>query len=219
MVLLFEGCLAPGVGVELVGCLCGAPGPVVVVVVGVVPEWVVPGWVVPERVVPVPVVEVVVVVVVVVVELVGVEVVDPEVVVEVDELVEEAAVVVVVDELVVDAAEQPATTWSTEPASASVSAGVGESAASSAPVVGTGSPAGISNGIVTPPGELRGDALLGDGGVRGNRSGGTRRSGWDRPQTDQHEYREQHRNGGMRSTAVGHRVCSCVCISGCVPSA
>ena len=36
LVLPFDGCLEPGVGDELDGCLCGAPGPVVVVVVGVV---------------------------------------------------------------------------------------------------------------------------------------------------------------------------------------
>jgi hypothetical protein len=87
--------------------------------------------------------------VVVVVE--GVLAVDPEVVVEVEELV--VGEVVVVDELevvpVVGAdEEQPAITWSTSLGFGK--AGVGLSSARAAPSVGTGSLAGISNGIAMP---------------------------------------------------------------------
>jgi hypothetical protein len=93
---------------------------------------------------------------VVVVVVVVVVAVDPGVVVEVevDVEVEEEDEMVVVDELelvlVVDETEQPASTWSTSLGFGN--AGVGSSAASPAPSVGTGSVAGISNGIVTPPG-------------------------------------------------------------------
>ena len=156
MVLPFDGCLEPGDGDELAGCLCGAPGPlvvvvvVVVVVVGVVLVLVVLGPVVVPVVVPVVgVVSGAVVVVVVVVVVVGgrpcsggrgrgrgrgrrrssrrVELVRRVV-----------------------GAEQPATTRST--ALGFGNAGVGSSAASAAPSVGTGSLAGISNGIAMPPG-------------------------------------------------------------------
>jgi hypothetical protein len=143
LVLPFDGGLEPGLGDELDGCLCGAPGPVVVVVVGVVPVWVVP--------VPVVEVELVVGVVVDVVVVVVVVAVDPGVVVEVEleveELVEDDVVVDELLELVVEE-EQPASTWVTAPGS--TSGCVGWSAASSAPVVGTETFRGIQNGTPTP---------------------------------------------------------------------
>jgi hypothetical protein len=231
LVLPFDGCLEPGVGDELVGCLCGRPGPVVVVVVGVVlvvlgPVVVVPvvgvvGVVMVVVGVVGVVVEVVgvvdVVVVVVVVGVVGVVVVDVLVVV-----VGAAALVVVVLVVVVVVVVDPAVVVEVEELIDDEVVAVDELELVAIGVIraeqppttlrtalGFGNPGAGSSAA-------RAEPSVGTGSLARGRLGGRNR---DHPQTQRHGHRHQRRERCGQAATAGHGFRSFICIGERFPRA